>query len=206
VVSVEPCWIILGAVILGGIFGLFQIPVWQGCVTVGIIVGRMLLTWGQGVVIGWVNRLYVMSRFALQGGLTSDDPGTLLAELRRLPPLVGTDKEVLRLMVGLFSLLVTCMYLFGRWRFRIRPRPFGPLLIYEVSPVSRLLACGLGAINGYLIIHSLAPFLLPQTETVVKVPSGQLISLLDRNLIPILIGFALITIVIGLQASGQSED
>lgn len=204
-VSVEPSWVILGAVIISGIFGLFQIPVWQGCVMVGVLIGRALLSWGQSLVIGWANRLYLMARFALQGGLSSDDPGAVLAQVRELPLLISTDEDELYLMLGLFSFLVIFMYLLGRWRFRIRPSAFEPLLIYRVSLVRRLLACGLGAINGYLIIHSLAPLLFPQTETVIKVPSGQLTSLLDENLILILIGFALITVVIGLQASGQSQ-
>jgi len=205
VVSVEPSWVILGVVVISGIFGLFQIPIWQGCVMAGIILGRALLTWGQSLVIGWANRLYVMGRFVLQGGLSSEEPGAVLAQVHELPLLLSTNEDQLYFMLGLFSFLVVFMYLLGRWCFRIRPRAFGPLLIYRVSLVRRLLACGLGAINGYLIIHSLAPLLFPQTETVIRVPSSQLTSLLDDNLILILIAFALITVVIGLQASGRGR-
>lgn len=204
-VSVDPSWVILGAVILGGLFGLFQIPVWQGCVMIGVVMGRALMTWGQSLVISWANKLAVMVRFALEGGLVADDPGAVFAEVRELPSLVATDQDKLHFTLALFSFLVIFMYLFGRWRFRIRPRAFGPLLIYRVSRLRRLMACGLGAINGYLIAHFLVPLLFPQPETVIKVPSGQLASLLDEKLVLVLIGFILILIIFGLQLSGQSQ-
>jgi hypothetical protein len=197
--------VVLGVVILGGLFGLFQIPVWQACLMAGIVVGRVLTTWGQSLVIGWANRLSAMARFALQGGLIADDPGAVFAEVRSLPPLIGTEQHKLRFTLALFGWLPIFMYLLGRWRFRIRPTAFGPLLIYRVSRRRRLMACGLGVINGYLIARFLVPLLFPQPEMVIKVPSGEVVSILDENLALVLVGFVLILIVFGLQASGRSR-
>ena len=136
----------------------------------------------------------------------SDDPSGVLASVRDLPPMIGTGDDELYFMLGVYGLLVVAMYLLGRWRFPVRPTPFGPLLIYPVPIGRRLLACGLGAVNGYMIIHSLAPFLLSEGETVIKLPSGQLTSLLDDNLVLVLVGFTLILIVFGLQASGRCRS
>jgi len=205
VVSVEPSWVILGAVILGVLFGLFQIPVWQGCVMVGVVIGRALMTWGQSLVVSWANKLYVVVRFALQGGLTADDPGAVFAKVRKLSPLIATDQDKLHFTLALFGFLVFLMYFLGRLRFRIRPTFFGPIMIFRISWKRRLLACGLGAINGYLIAHFLIPLLFPQPETVIKVSSGQLANLLDENLVLVLIGFILMLIIFGLQASGRSQ-
>lgn len=204
-VSVEPSWVILGAVILGGFVGLLQKPAWQGCAMAGIVIGRALLTWGQSLVIGWANKLCVMVRFVLGGGLTSEDPGAVFAQVRKLPPLIATDQEKLRFTLALFGFIVVFTYLIGRWRFRIRPVVFGPLLIYRISIIQRLLACGLGAINGYLIAHFLVPLLLPQAEMIVKLPSSQIAALLKEKMVLVLIGFVIILIVFGLQASGRSR-
>lgn len=205
-VSVEPSWVVWGAVILGGLFGLFQIPAWQGCVMAGIVIGRALMAWGQSLVISWANKLSVMVRFALQGGLTADDPGVVFASVRELPPLIATDQHELQFTLALFSFLVIFMYLFGRWRFRIRPTAHGPLLIYPISRLRRLMACALGAINGYLLAHVLVPLLFPQAETVIKVPGDRLASRLDENLVLVIIGLVLVLIIFGLQASGRGQS
>lgn len=205
-VSVEPSWVILGAVIIGGLVGLLQKPAWQGCAMAGIVIGRALLTWGQSLVIGWVNKLYVMVRFVLGGGLTSDNPGAVFAEVRKLPALIATDQEKLRFTLAFFGSIVILTYLIGRWRFRIRPVAFGPLLIYRISTIQRLMACGLGAINGYLIAHFLIPLLFPQAETIVKLPSSQIAALLEEKLALVLIVFVVILIIFGLQASGRSRS
>lgn len=203
--TVEPSWVVLGAVILGGLFGLFQIPVWQACVTAGIVIGRVLTTWGRPVIVGWANKLSAMSRFALQGGLTAEDPGAVFAGVRDVPPLIATEQDTLRLTLALFSCLPALMYLIARWRFRIRPTAFGPLLVYRVSKRRRLMACGLGGINGYLIAYFLVPLLFPQPEAIIRVPSGQVVRILDENLVLVLIGFVLILIIFGLQTSGRSR-
>jgi len=195
----------LGAVILGGLFGLFQIPVWQGCLMAGIVIGRVLVTWGRGPAMGLADRLSVMARFALQGGLTADDPGAVLASVGELPSTLATDGGKAQFALGLFVLPVILVYLLGRWRFRARASAFGPFLVYPVSFRRRLMACGLGGINGYLIARFLLPLLLPGRDTVITVPSGQVVSLLDQNLVLVLIGFVLILIIFGLQASGRSQ-
>ena len=204
--SVDPSWVMLGAVIAGGLLGLFQIPVWQGCAMAGIIVGRVLTTWGQNLAINWADRLSVMVRFALRGGLTADDPGAVLTSVRQLPSLSATDQGRLNFILALFSLPVILMYLVGRWRFRERPTALGPFSIYPVSFRRRLMASGLGAINGYLIARFLVPLLFPKANTVITVASGPVVSLLDENLVLVLTGFVLILIVYGLQASGRSRS
>jgi hypothetical protein len=203
--SVEPSWVVLGAVILGGLIGLFQIPVWQGWVTVGIFLGRLLMTWGQDLAVDGAESLSALVTFLLQGGVTAEDPGALLAELRELPSSVASDDGESRFILGLFSLPVTLMYLLGRWRNRDKPTAWGPFSIYSMPLRRRLASAGLGATNGYLIARFLLPLLAPEAGTGAQVPADEVIRLMDENVALVAIGFVLILIVLGLQASGRAR-
>jgi hypothetical protein len=205
VVTVQPSWIVLGTAILGGLIGLFQMPQWQLSVLLGIVLGRLLTTVGRPLTAYWANRLSLLVRFALRGGLSGDDPGAVLAKVRELPPLVGGDGSSSLFSLVLFGSSVIATYLFGRWRFRPRPANFGPLLIYPVSKLQRIVSGGLGAINGYLIARFLIPLVFPGTETIVKVPGTQLTTFLDNRLHVVAMGFVLVMILLGLQASSRGR-
>ena len=172
----------------------------------GIILGRVLTTWGQPRTTLWTNKMAILVRFALRGGLTTDDPGALLSKVRELSPFIETRQSRSHFSVALFGFLVVITYLIGRWRFRVRPTSLGPLTIYPVSRTQRIMAGGLGAINGYLLAHSLIPLLFPQETTIIQVPSGQLSSLLDEELELVIIGFILILILFGLQRASRSRS
>jgi len=206
VVTVDPSWVVLGAVSLGALLGLFQLPAWQLCVLAGIILGRVSTAWGQSLAMRWTNKLWMLVRFALRGGLATDDPGAVLAAVREMSPLIATRQGRSRLSLALFGFWVIAMYLFGRWRWRVRPTVFGPLLVYPVPRLHRLIAGTLGAINGYLMARFLIPLLFPETEAVIKVPRAQLTYLLNEKMDMVVIGLVLVLILLGLQASGRGQS
>lgn len=204
-VSVQPSWIVLGAVILGGLVGLLQMPVWQGWVTAGIVLGRVLMTWGQGPAVDWAGRLSALVTFVLEGGLTAEDPGAVLADLRELPLPTASDDGTPRFLLGLFSSPVILMYLVGRWRNRSKPTVWGPFSIYSLPLRRRLVSAGLGGINGYLLARFLLPLLAATADSDIKVPADEVVHLMDENVTLVAIGFVLILIVLGLQASGRAR-
>jgi hypothetical protein len=204
-VSVEPSWMVMGAVILGGIVGLFQIPVWQGWATAGIVLGRVLMTWGQAPATSWADSLSALITFLVQGGLKADDPASLLSELRGLSSTLGDDEGGSSLGAALFGLPVILMYLVGRWRNRTSPTAWGPFSIYSLSRRRRLASTGLGAINGYLVARFLLPLLGSSPNAVVAVRSDEVIRLMDENWTVVVIGFVLIVIILGLQASDSTR-
>jgi len=97
------------------------------------------------------------------------------------------------------------MYLLGRWRNRGKPTAWGPFSVYPLPLRRRLASAGLGAINGYLIARFLLPLLSPAADTDARVPADELIHLMDENVAVVAIGFVLILIVLGLQASGRTR-
>ncbi|MEA3346346.1 MAG: hypothetical protein U9Q78_08945 [Chloroflexota bacterium] len=172
---------------------------------IGIVIGWALKLWGQPLAIKWANKIYMMINFVLQGGLTADDPSTVFAEVRGIS-LISSTQDKLYFILALFGFLVIFTYLLGRCIFHLRPTFFGPIMTFRISWGQRFIASGLGAINSYLIARFLIPLLLPPPEAVIKIPSGRTTELLDKNLELVIIGFVIILVIFGLQASGHSRS
>lgn len=196
--------LILSLIIISGLIGLGQGPVWEGYMTAGIILGHLALTKFKEFLVNWVNRLYVMAQFALRGGLAAEEPGPILAEARELPLPIATDRHELIFTLATFAFLVFLVYIIGRWLSPRRPKLFGPLLIYSMPFAKRLLGAGLGAINGYLIAYFVIPRLFPEPETTITIPSGLASDFLSTKLPYLAIGFMIVILVLGLKASSKS--
>ena len=129
----------------------------------GIVLGMVL---SHGIAVGiepQVNRFYKLAKFALQGGLTSGDPGAVWQTMRNHPPLIQSAQDRQGLEVVVFLGIVAFSYLLGQGR-----------LPTAGSPILRLLGFFAGCINGFLVTYHLLPIMLPKPEAVIAVPSGEL--------------------------------
>jgi hypothetical protein len=131
-----------------------------------------------------------MAMFALKGGLASDDPSSILAEMADLTPPVTTDADRLVLGTVAFVSIVLAFYLLGE--FVVDP----PKAVSQ-----RLSGIVLAGVNGYFIAYFLAPRHLPTPQTTIRFSTSGMIALLTQNLTKVVLAFVIILIVLGLQMS-----
>jgi len=202
--TLNHAYFIGGIIALFGLIGFWQVPAWEGCVMAGIVIAQLVFKWYEDTLVGWANKLYTMVRFALKGGLTAEDPGPILAEVRNLPSLIATDRHRLIFVLGTFALVALLAYIFGRVFFPHRPKAVGPLLIYKMPFAKRVVGGLLGAINGYLITYFVTPKLFPEAETTITFPSGLAGEFLGAKLPLVIAGFLIVVLLLGLKASSRS--
>jgi uncharacterized membrane protein required for colicin V production len=156
---------------------------------VGIILGILVSRRLASMLAPWVNRFYRLGRFALSGGLFSDNPAAAWGEASSLPNLVRTTlhQQVLELVT--FFTIVFIFYLIGRRNI--------PLAKTWTLKVLGLLA---GAINGFVVAYYLSPYLLNVTQTTIVLPSQELRTTLTAkdNIALALFVFVAVMIAFGL--------
>jgi len=131
--------------------------------TLGIVLGILI---SPSMAIGftpWVNRFYRLGRFALSGGLFSDNPAAAWQATSAVGELVKSPRDQQVFTVVLFFAIVLLFFLIGRARI-----PVGKTVML------RVLGALTGAINGFLVAYYLSPYLLNVYETTVVVPSQEL--------------------------------
>lgn len=131
--------------------------------TLGIVLGILLSPRMALILTPWVNRFYRLGRFALSGGLFSDNPAAAWQAASGLDDLVESPRDQLILTLVIFSSFVLLFFIIGRKRL-----PLGKTLIL------RVLGALAGAVNGFLIAYFLSPHLLNVYETTVILPSQEL--------------------------------
>ncbi len=164
---------------------------------IGIALG-MWLAGNLGVAVkAWVNLFFKLGRFALTGGLTSDDPMAAWEEARNQLDLVQGSAQEQFLVLVAFVLIVLVFYQWGQRRF---PAPDAFML--------RVLGLLAGGINGFLVAYYLLPLLFPTPTTVINVPTGELrATLTDGQTVAVVIVFFVIVLIgFGLySASGAKK-
>lgn len=191
--------VLLSIGVIFGLIGFLRGVAREVATAIGIIIACLILRWGERSLTVWVNRLYRMGLFAVQGGLVAEDPTPIWAGVRELPPLIETDSERLIFRLFTFALFVLLSYIAGNKIFRRRPKTFGPLIIYPgPSFISRFLGITVGLINGYLVANFAIPRAFPEVETVIRLPSGPVVEFLQTNLAFVFIGLVVILITLGL--------
>ena len=189
-IDLNQFYLIVGFVVLFGVMGLRRGAFRELVALVGVLLATVVGRWGAPSLEPWVNRVHTLVTFALKGGLATDDPASVLAEMGDLTPLVTSDSD--RLVVGTiaFLLVVLTFYLLGE------------LVVDPPKKWSqRLSGIVLGGVSGYFIAYFLAPRHLPAPETTIRVSTGGLLDLLTQNLIKAVLAFVIILIVLGLQMS-----
>jgi len=157
---------------------------------VGVFLATMVGRWGAPFLEPWVNRFYNLIMFALEGGLVTDDPASVLAEMGDLTPPVTTDSDRLVLGTAVFALIVLASYLLGEF-----------VVDSPETWSQRLSGIVLAGANGYFIAYFLAPRHLPAPETTIRFSTDGLLDLLTQNLIKVVLAFVVILIILGLQMS-----
>lgn len=187
-------YLIIGLVALFGLMGLRRGIFRELLTLVGVCLATVVGRWGASFLEPWVNRFSRLMMFALKGGLVADDPASIFAEVKELPPLVSTDSDRLILGTVAFALIVLAFYLLGE--FVIDP----PKAISQ-----RLSGIVLAGVSGYFIAYFLAPRHLPTPQTTIRFSASDMIDLLTRNLIRVVLAFVIILIVLGLQMSTRPK-
>ena len=155
-------------------------------VFLGIVVGR----WGAPFLEPWVNRFYKLIMFAVKGGLVTDDPSSILAEIGDLKLPVTTDSDRLILGTVAFVLIVLAFYLLGE--FVIDP---------PKNMSQRLSGIVLAGASGYFIAYFLVPRHLPTPRATIRFSTSDLMNLLTQNLTKVMLVFVIVLIILGLQMS-----
>jgi uncharacterized membrane protein required for colicin V production len=189
-IDLNQLYLIIGFVVLFGLMGLRRGVFRELLTLVGVFLAMVVGRWGTPFLEPWVNRSYKLSMFALKGGLATDDPASVLAEMGDLEPLVTTDADRLILGTAAFALIVLAFYLLGE--FVVDP---------PATWSQRLSGIVLAGASGYFIAYFLAPRHLPAPETTIRFSTESLLDLLTQNLIKVVLAFVIVLIVLGLQLS-----
>ena len=163
---------------------------------IGIGLGILFAAKGGPSLQPQVNRFYKLGRFALQGGLTAENPADVWAGLNDLAPLIDTPEKVELLSLGLFLGVVGLFYALGQ-AFYAGPH----------SPWLRLLGLISGGINGFLIAYYLIPIVFPQPVAVIEVRSAQVNATLadTQNWALVAVVFVAVVIALGLYGVAGSR-
>ena len=161
---------------------------------VGVFLAIVVGGGGARFLEPWVNRFYKLGMFALRGGLATDDPASVLAEMGDLTPLVTTDSDRLILGTVAFALIVLAFYLLGEF-----------VVDSPKTWSQRLSGIVLAGASGYFIAYFLAPRHLPAPETTIRFSTEGLLALLTQNLIKVVLAFVVILIILGLQLSTKPK-
>ena len=183
-------YLIVGFVVLFGVMGLRRGAFRELLALVGVLLATVVGRWGAPSLEPWVNRAHKLVMFALKGGLATDDPASVLAEIGDLPPPVTSDSDRLVLGTMAFVLIVLAFYVLGEFVVD-SPKKWS----------QRLSGIVLGGVSGYFIAYFLAPRHLPAPETTIRFSTEGLLDLLTQNLIKAVLAFVIILIVLGLQMS-----
>jgi hypothetical protein len=193
-IDLNQLYLIIGLVVLFGLMGLRRGVFRELLALFGVFLATVVGRWGASFLEPWANRFYRLGMFALKGGLVAEDPASIFAEVKELPPLVTTDSDRLIVGTAAFALVVLAFYLLGE--FVVDP----PEKISQ-----RLSGIVLAGMNGYFIAYFLAPRHLPTPETTIRFSASDMIDLLTQNLIKVVLAFVIILIVFGLQMSTRAK-
>jgi len=190
VIDLDQLHLIVGFVVLFGLMGLRRGVFRELLALVGVFLATMVGRWGAPFLEPWVNRFYQLGMFALRGGLATDDPASVLAEMGDLTLLVSSESDLLILGTTAFVLIVLTFYLLGEF-----------VVDSPKTWSQRLSGIVLAGASGYFIAYFLAPRHLPAPETTIRFSTEDLLALLTQNLIKVVLAFVVILIILGLQMS-----
>ncbi len=136
-----------------------------------ILLAPTLGPWLGQVLKPWINRCYRLILFARFGGLATDDLGSVMAKVRKVPPLISTPADAVRAGVVCFLLVILSGYLIGEWRIK------GPK-----DRATRLLGALIGIVNGYVLVQVVLPRFWTAQFAVIIVPTASVLQLFHGHL------------------------
>jgi uncharacterized membrane protein required for colicin V production len=165
---------------------------------VGIGIGALLSGWLARTLAPQINRLYRLGRYALEVGLSGEDPGVAWRRIGATPDLVQATENVSSASVVVFCLIVLVAFMWGQRRVAA-PHAFLP----------RLLGMLAGALNGFLVCYYLVPLVFPTPRAIIAVQSGGIRNVLTGGQTPALVAVSLVAILIAFglhSASGPGPE
>jgi uncharacterized membrane protein required for colicin V production len=156
---------------------------------IGIAIGVMLSGPLAAAVGPQMNRFYKLGRFALGGGLASDDLSAAWQQAKGLPDPFQTPGDTQLLGLVVFLLIALFFLLLGQAR-----------IAAPASMMVRFLGGLTGLVNGFMVAHYIFPIAFPDTTAVIMVSSDQVQETLSNDqtiayvvalLVAVLIAFGL---------------
>jgi len=205
-VNLEPLHVILGVAFLFGLLGFLRGASRESWATVVIIRVQALIRWQGKTLVKLANNLYLMARIAVEGRFDLQKIREALEKVGEIPSLIPEGREMV-FLIGVFFLATFLVYVLSNRFIKVRPIPWGPMIIYPSWPLLiRLAGAALGAINGYLIAYFLVPQVFREPETTIVLPSGPMTEVLGENLFNVVIGIIAIIIFLSLRASSKGKS
>jgi len=182
------------ALVLFGFLGLLRGVSRELRSMIGVGVGMLLARVLVPRLSKQINSLYKMGHFAF--AVTSSDPGAAWQQAQNAPDLIQTSADLQFVSLLVFVGVVLASYLWGQSR-----------VAGAFSLPSKVLGVVAGGINGFLVAYYVCPILLPESEAVVRVPSGEINAALSstRTVALVVVAILVILIALGLRAS-RSPD
>jgi uncharacterized membrane protein required for colicin V production len=194
VIYLNQFYLFIGFIVLFGLMGLRRGISRELLTLVGVFLATAVGEWGAPFLKPWVNRYYKLVMFSLKGGLVTENPASVLAEIEGLKLPVTTAHDLLILGTAAFGLVVLAFYLLGE--FVIKP---------PKKASQRLLGLVLAGMNGYFIAYFLVPRHLPTPQTTIRFSTSGMMDLLSQNLIKVVLALVLVLIFLGLQMSTRPK-
>jgi hypothetical protein len=127
---------------------------------IGVAIGVMFSNALAVALRPGINRLNVLVRFALAGGISAEDPTTIYQTYKNLPELVKASDQLFLSFI-IFAIIIWVFYFYGEKRIA------GPHAL-----ASRIVGLLAGGINGFLVGFYLFPMLFPKTRAVINLPGN----------------------------------
>lgn len=210
--SERDVFLIIG--LLFGVLGFLRGARRELRIVIAVIVAYILVNYFDDWLVATVNRAWFFLQFALRGGLTASDLGSVVTEVRNRPPLIQTEGQRNWLRILTFFSIVTMGYYWSRWRlggpgssvsgfFGATPRTQVGTLVQGViprrsfvSPLSRLGGAVLGFIGGYIIAYFIFRLILG-SQAVAIVPTQAVTRLQEQWFYIVVLLFLAAVILVG---------
>jgi hypothetical protein len=188
--------ILLFVLVIFGLIGFTRGARREFIVTLFILLGYLLTTWLFPYVVIVINRIALLTRIALSGALTAENPGQALANVDRTPLIANPDEATwLKLLV--FGVTVW----FGYWLSRRgKPvlTPVGIAILRRPPDIlARLAGIVAGAVNGFLLLLYIVPRVAPGSQAILVVPTMATFMLQQRWLFAAVLALIAIVILVG---------
>ena len=180
------------AIVAFGVIGFWRGWLREVGTLAGLLLSWLIVTALHDPLIGFVNRLALIWTFTLRGGFDVNQPGVLIAVLKRAP-LVNSAHAAT--FAGLVLVVLALISYLAAQRFVTPP----------ANPSAQVIGALVGLVNGYLLLYLIFHYLAP--GAVLPVPgslgNSTVSGTLGHYLTTLLVGGIVLVIAISLLSSAR---